>query len=174
MKTDSILGLDPKRIARLFGITFDSDNQENGNSDEVTAEYLQACLAATVTTDTQVMGGWPGIIRRLRGDNGHDPEQTLGDVLTRPGSKLSTIRKIRRYAKQRASRESSEAERSVAITIYFTAIANALLFHGVKITTHPYESLETSFGMLIAKRWMPAELSELFEKARRACKKMRR
>jgi hypothetical protein len=172
MNKDSILGLDPKRIVRLFGITFDSDHQDHGSSDESTAELLQACLAVTVSADTASLGGWSGILKRLRGESGPDPGQKLGDVLTDPRSNLDVIRQIRRYAKQRASREDSEPERAVATTIYFAAIANALLFHGAKITTYPYESLEASFNKLIAKHWMPTKLAEFFAKAREACRSM--
>lgn len=174
MNKDSLLGLDPKRIGRLFGITFDSHTQDIAGPDDSTSGLLQACLAATASAETEGTGSWPGVIATLQEDPGFDPGRSLGDVLMDPTSDLDAVRKIRRYAKRRASREDSEAERNVATTIYFAAIASALLFHGVKITTYPYETLEASFNKLIAKRWMPAELAQFFVKAREACRRMQR
>jgi len=82
---------------------------------------------------------------------------------------LAVVRAIRRYAKERAARRCSEAEHAAMTTIYFAAIANALAFHDVKVTTYSYESLRSSFAKLQAKHWMPEDLADLFDKATQRC-----
>ncbi|KPL20813.1 MAG: hypothetical protein AMJ75_11170 [Phycisphaerae bacterium SM1_79] len=70
-----------------------------------------------------------------------------------------------------ASWKRSEPEHAVAVAIYYAAIASALVFHDVKVTTHSYESLEASFTRLINKPWMSAELNSLFIRALKLCRK---
>ena len=172
MRKDSTLGLSPAKLARLLGITLDSGSGEVGeNSTQNTSELIQAHLAGTLPFDTTVIEELPAIIGRLRNDLIAHAGKTLGGVLTDPESDLDTIKKVRQHAKKMASRRNSKAKHAVAIAIYFAAIANALIFHETKITTHSYESLKASFGDLAVKQWMPDELVRLFTKASKRCRK---
>ena len=172
MRKDSTLGLSPGKLARLLGITLDSESgDERKDFVRSASDLIQAHLAGTLPFETAVTDELPAIIGRLRDDLIAHGGKTLGDVLTDPKSDLDTIRSIRRYAKRMASRKSSKARHAVAIAIYFAAIANALTFHDVKITTHSYGSLRASFGNLAKKPWMPAELVRLFTKACKLCRK---
>jgi hypothetical protein len=170
MNKESTSGLNPGKLARLFGITLRSEGSKDGeNSIENMAELIQAHLAGALPLDTAVIDELPILIGRLQRDLSHHAGRTLGDVLTDSESDLEIIKKVRRYAKRMAARKSPSTRHAVAITIYFAAIANALAFHQVKITTHSYESLETSFDNLVNKPWMPAKLIRVFTKARKAC-----
>jgi hypothetical protein len=80
------------------------------------------------------------------------------------------VKGLRRNAKEKAARTDDEAEHAAMTTIYFAAIANWLVFHGRRITSYSYESLEPSFGELRGKPWMPTELAGLFERAQQACR----
>jgi len=168
MNKESTSGLNPVKLARLFGITLHSEgSKDRENSIENMAELIQAHLAGALPLDTAIIDELPVLIGRLQRDLSHHAGRTLGDVLTDSESDLEIIKKVRRYAKRMAARN----RHAVAITIYFAAIANALVFHQVKITTHSYESLETSFGNLVNKPWMPARLVRVFAKARKVCRR---
>jgi hypothetical protein len=172
MRKDSTLGLSPAKLARLLGITLDSGTGKGRrNSIQTTSELIRAHLAGTLPFDTTVIEELPAIIGRLRHDLIAQGGKTLGEVLADPQSDLDAIKKIRQHAKRMASRRNSEAKHAVAIAIYFAAIANALIFHKTKITTHSYGSLGASFGNLAKKPWMPTELVSLFTKACRQCRK---
>jgi len=121
--------------------------------------------------DTTVVEELPTILGRLQKDLLPHGGKTLGEVLTDPKSDLAAIKKIREYAKTMAARKGAGTERAVAVAIYYAAIASALLFHNVKITTHSYELLDASFEKLIGKAWMSPELTQLFTKARKLCRK---
>jgi hypothetical protein len=171
MDRDSTLGLNPERLARLLGITLDSESdEERENPIHSTSELIRAHLAGRLPFDTTVIDDLPAIIGRLHKDLAPHAGRTLGDVLTDPKSDLDTIRKVRRYGKRMASRKSSEAKHAMAIAIYFAAIASALIFHDVKITTYSYRSLKASFGNLADKPWMPTVLIGLFTKGREVCR----
>ena len=172
MSKNSTLGLSPDRLARLLGITLTSEHyDEDENIDHSASRLMQAHLAGTLPLDTKVIDELPAIIGRLRKDLIPYAEKTLGEVLTNPKSDLDIIKRVRRYAKRMAARKNTKAKHAVAIAIYFTAIANALIYHNVKITTHSYQSLKSSFDNLANKSWMPIELTRLLVKASKICRR---
>lgn len=170
MSKGSTLGLSPERLARLFGIALDSDSKkETKNSTHTASELINAHLAGTLPFDSTVIDELPAIIGRLRKELVPNAGRTLGEVLLDQKSDLDTIKKVRIYAKKMASRKNNKAKHAMSIAIYFAAIANALLFHDVKITTHSYQSLKESFDNLNAKSWMPVKLVKLFTEAGKVC-----
>jgi hypothetical protein len=172
MSKDSTLGLNPESLARLLGIALYSDSDEGKyNSTHTTAQLLKARLAGTLPLDTTVVEEMPAILGQLRKDLTPLGVRTLGEALIDPKSDLGVIKKIRQYAKKMASRKRSESDRTVAVAIYYAAIASALVFHDVKVTTHSYGSLEASFAKLINKPWMSAELKRLFFRALKLCRR---
>ncbi len=175
MDDGAIRNLHPRRLAQLLGITFDSDNVSEMDGDEATSELLQSCLDGTWQGGAYGQGnGWARAMRQFVGHLGPCSERLrLGDVLTDPKSDLAAMRDIRRRAKKEVSGAAHEAEHGVAVTVYFAAIANALVHHGVKITTYSYEALEQSFAKLLEKRWMSQPLVRLFQEAVKACRNMR-
>jgi hypothetical protein len=175
MDDGAMRNLHPRRLAQLLRITFDSDNVREMDSDEATSELLQGCLDGTWQGGAYGRGnGWARAMRQFVGSLDPRAERLrLGDVLTDPKSDLAAMREIRRRAKKEVGEAAHEAEHSVAVTVYFAAIANALVYHGVKITTYSYEALEQSFAKLLEKRWMPPRLGRLFQEAIEACRKLR-
>ena len=170
MGKNLIFGLGPKKLANLLGITLDSDKEDRPDSNKETiAQMLEARLANPLLADTTVLQDVPLMTGRRKDDVGQYSGVPLGNVLTASESDFATIKEIRRYAKKMTRAKGSEAEH-VAVTIYFAAIANALLFHEAKITSYSYESLEISFNKLIEKSWMPRRLRELFVEAAEVCR----
>ena len=167
MNRDSTLGLDPQKLARLVGITLDSEGDvERDNPGQSTSELIHTCLAETLLFDTAMIDDLPVVIGHTEKDHTFHAGKRLGELLIDPKSDLEMIREVRRYAKKAASLKKSQIRHAVAITVYFAAIANALIFHHLKITTVSYESLKDSFDNLADKPWMPPDLVELFRKAR--------
>ena len=54
--------------------------------------------------------------------------------------------------------------------LYYAVIANALVFHGQRISRHSFRKLRQAYAELIAKPWVPSELRTLFQKAEDACR----
>ena len=94
MKKDTTLGLGPEKVARLLGISFDSDlDVEKGTPTEVAAQLLDAHLAGTLPLDTSVIDELPVLFGKLGGET----IPSLGEVLTDANTPLDTIRKIRKH-----------------------------------------------------------------------------
>lgn len=169
MAKNSILGLEPKKLANLLGITFDSDQKSESDSNEATAQILEDRLAGPFMADTQILQSAPSDSSQKDDGDCRYSGVPLGDVLTASTSDFATIRDIKRRAKKMTKGEESPSEH-IAVTIYFAAIANALLHHKAKITSYSYESLQVSFNKLMNKSWMTQGLRQLFTDAVEVCR----
>jgi hypothetical protein len=172
MNKDPIIGLTPRKLARILGLTLTSDQEDDPTSADV-AELLNKCLHAHLHDEGGKDFAWIDLLGDQWADHDSPDGTALIDLLISPKSSLKTIKAIRKCAKQRAARNAMDPEYSVAITVYFAAIASAILFHGSKITTYSYESLEISFSRLASKTWMPEELGFLLTRARDLCSSRR-
>lgn len=173
-KENTTYGAKPEGLERLLGLGIGTDRRAEAAPDKVTANLLHARLAGTLPLTKKMVEDLPAIIGHLREELLPLAGKPLGDLLLDQETSLKVIKSIKDYGKQMAQHERSSAEHAVSITIYFAAIASALLFHGKKITTHSYDELSDSFQILIDKRWMTTELARHLAKARRMCRKKAR
>jgi hypothetical protein len=174
MEKKTTYGLRLNQMASLFslGVSEPDPADEKGDSERMAA-LLQEQLASALTKrsllfDTLVM---------MLDQQGHDTHtlaaRSLGEVLLSPRSDIALLQGIKDCSKGLSDRLDSQAERMLATTLYFAALASALVYRDRKITQNTYEKLEKSFALLIEKKWMDQGLVELFSRARRICETRR-
>jgi hypothetical protein len=95
--------------------------------------------------------------------------KSLGEVLLDPKSDIGLLQAIKDYSKELSCSLVSEAETTVAITVYYAALASSLLHHNKKISQYSYETLSQSFALLTEKKWMAPQLVRLFTRASDVC-----
>ena len=95
--------------------------------------------------------------------------KSTGELLLADDTDPSIFRIIKGHGKEMVRRAHSKTERDVGITLYYAAIAGALVCHGKKISDFSHAALARSLGTLAAKRWLPEPLVELFRQAHRYC-----
>jgi len=93
----------------------------------------------------------------------------LGDYLTNPKTSSIVLRQIKDYAKAKGTITSNPLEGQAVHAIYHATIAAGLVFHGIKISGHSYQTLGDTFTILGRKNWIPVSLRRLFRKAREIC-----
>jgi hypothetical protein len=170
-KKSTTFGLSPEKLARLLNIGSDINETENKvDQEEKKAELLHDWLAATLPLDAVFLETLPTILQRLYQQLQPHVGETFGNLLKEPKTDILVIRKIKDYSKKLVTSAKSEAEHDAATTIYFAAIASALLFHDRKITTFSYKSLDESFSELINEKWIAKDIAGLFSKACRVCR----
>jgi len=168
MEKTTTYGLRLNEMASLFslGVREPDPADEKGDSARMAA-LLQEQLASALTKrsllfDTLVM---------MLDQQGHDTSslaaRSLGEALLSPRSDLALLQGIKECSKRLSDRLDSQAERALATTLYFAALASALVHHDRKITQNTYAKLEESFALLIEKKWMDQGLVELLSSARR-------
>lgn len=96
--------------------------------------------------------------------------EPIGKLLQDPKTELSIIKRIKEHGRKLADRSKSEAEHQVANTIYYAAIAHALVFKKEKITRFSEEDLQQAFGHLSQEEWIPDWLQGLVRKAAESCR----
>ena len=95
--------------------------------------------------------------------------EPIGKLLQDPKTDIAIIRMAKDYGRRLSTSAKSEAEHHTANTIYYAAIAHALLYHGVRITKFSYADLQKSFQSLIQQGWIPRWMMGLFERAGTEC-----
>ena len=96
--------------------------------------------------------------------------EPVGKLLQDPKTDITIIRMTKDYGRKLSATAKSEAEHHAANTIYYAAIAHALVYHDLKITKYLYEDLQQSFCQLSKEGWIPDNLRDLFAKATEYCK----
>jgi len=169
MDRDMNPDVSPERLAELLGMTLNGTVGEGpetpGNGD---SELLEAELVGILALDTTVLDSLPTVVGQLDRDVFAGGGGSLGSVLTDPETGLAIIRKIKLYAKKAGTDNDSGDRHTVAVAVYYAAIAAALVFHKVKITKHSDQTLKTEFKVLSEKAWMSNDLATLFTKAAEA------
>ena len=154
-------GVDPKRLAPLLSLGIERQSE---------AELLQDRLGSPLPLDSDQAGPLSTMTRDLCESLASVAGRTLGQVLLDRNTDITVIEAIKAYAKRLAHRREPKTEQSVAVTVYFAAIANALLFHDKKLTKHSYGSLALYLTILIDKEWMLPSLGDLLVQAREICR----
>ena len=90
----------------------------------------------------------------------------LREVLTDPHTSLTALAAIKEYAKALASRWRKGSEHTVAVLIYYAAIASALCHHGRQITSQAGSDLCHALGVLDLIPGLPESVSSLLSAAR--------
>ena len=152
-------------LARLLGFALDKDLPQRG---EWPREALKKLLQATVTGTfpaeavAQVSSEAPEQMDGLR-------KKTLENALLNSETDLVVLKAIRDYGKKHAAGRTNDPRHSVAVVVYYAAIASALLFHGRKVTRYPYKKLVSAFQKLADKPWMIPKFAKHFSEAQELC-----
>ena len=168
---DTTSGLSPRQLLRILLVGAETDSAEpDAAATRPVGEALRERLAHGLPLNPKKMDSLPAILGRMCQELAPLAERPLGDVLLDPTTDLGVIETLKEYGKNLSSRQATDAAHAVAVTLYFAAIASALVHHDAKITQYSYEHLAGSFEMLTKKDWMTPELGELFSQAWLACR----
>lgn len=169
MDAKSTLGIPPERVARLLAIGTEGPYPGPESADEASARLLRDRLAGPLPLEESVVDALPVVLGRFCREVLPMAGRPLGEILADSTASRDALELIKDYGKILSHRHRDTAQQSVAIAIYYAAIAAALVHHGHKITAHSYEKLATAFGRLIEKKWMEDDMARLFAQAKDIC-----
>lgn len=158
--------LGSEKVARLLRIGAES-HRPNTKPSELhrKAELLRDRLAETVSLYDPHPADLSTTQTRMSHKLADLAGEPIGRQLLDPAIDLAVIRRIKNHGRKLAESARSKPQRRVASTIYYAAIAAALLFHGTRITSHSYADLGKSLRRLMDETWISPSLTELFRKA---------
>lgn len=156
--------------SRLLSLGLRSKPDKLGtDKEEQKADMLYDVLSRTLPADPSVVNSLPPVVKGLSSRLRSLAGQPIGELLQDPATDITTIKKIKQYAKDSGTSSSSEAENDVFMAVYCAAIGSALVFHNEKITQHSYQDLEQFFLSFTRKDWILEEIAELLKKAQEYC-----
>jgi hypothetical protein len=169
-KEEGIFGSDPDKLAKLWEIGSDTNNDKiKLDENEVKSELLHDMLAGKMPLDQILAQTLPKVLSQLCEHIKPFTGDSFGLLLSDPNTDLLVLKRIKDYSKNLSKKVSSEAEHDVVAAIYYAAIAGALINYDQRITSFSYKSLLDSFSSMIEARWMTPKLVDLFQKARNYC-----
>lgn len=163
-KESTTFGLDSEKLAKLFEIGEGEQTQSISDSDRK-AELLHDILAEAVPLSDFAQHK----LDKLKQTIDALSSESVGKLLLDPETNIALIRQIKDYGRKLSSRAESKAERHVSNTIYYGAIASAMIFHKVRITRFSNAYLAESFHKLADQQWIPEHLRSLFAESRKQC-----
>ncbi|UCD52918.1 MAG: hypothetical protein JSW27_09810 [Phycisphaerales bacterium] len=172
MEKKTTYGLRLEQMASLFAMGADAPDIATPKDDDETLRALLReqlmCVEpkGSLLRDTLAM-----MMDRAAGRPGLSRERPLGEILLQPHSDMNLLEAIKDASKTLSVTLDSQTETALARTVYFAAIAAALVHHDVKITQNSYDVLAESVATLKDKPWMAAELAELFAQAQEICRR---
>ena len=161
-------GLSPQQVADLLNVGADTaampDDKEHQKA-ELLSNLLNATVPAWLAPEqasSEKGEGWMRTVEPLAGD-------PVARLLQDPGTDMSLVRRIKDHSSRMSSIAGSKAEHQATNTVYFAAIAHALVFHDQRITRLSYHDLRKAFHSLSGQRWIPGWLTSMFEGAGKKC-----
>ena len=162
-------GLNPGKVAEILNIANDTDSNSvdiKQNKSDLIIEKLNEAVPIYFALDQNPKHR----LRRLRHTIAVLSGEPIGKLLDNPKTDVKLTRMIKEHARKLSSHAESELEHHISNTIYYAAIAHALIFHNVKITNYSYESLLKSYEQLSKEIWIPKNILDLFIKVAEYCK----
>lgn len=157
------------KLVRILDVTPDAiDHWHSADLGALLRHQLAAPLRATLSADERVS-------RKLSpptGSTNRAEPQTLADLFQHPAPPLELLNAVKRWSKHFA-RQTKPPSLPVEIgtTLYFAALAAALVRHQQQISSSEKDVLNYGFEMMLTQSWLTNELQWLFESARRELSK---
>lgn len=165
--------LKPKDMARLLELGTDMPDPTVQSDpmvmDQDRGHALRDLLETTMPMDAALAQSLPAVLLRVCSSLQPLTKENFGQLLQEPILDLATIEQIKEYAKRLSKSAPTGPEREAATVVYYSAIANALVFHDKCITGRSPEKLKHAFDRLAGLPWVVRDLVQLLHKASEIC-----
>jgi hypothetical protein len=163
--------LTPKQITHLLRIGIDSERSdgEGSSEEESREELLLNMLAVPLPVAPETTSSLPSALISMCQELRSVAGKPLGDLLQSQETNLRVIQMVKDFAKKLGTTTNSELEHDAALTIYYAAIAAALVFYDKRITSISCTDLKRHFAVWSEKNWVLPYIKKLFEKAKQHC-----
>lgn len=167
-KESTTFGLSLKKVVKLLNIGSDISTAAS-DTDQQKAGLLSDRLNETLPLFASTKEKLTKKLERLRRTIEALAGEPIGKLLQDPKTDIAIIRMIKDYGRKLSTHANSEDEHHASNTIYYAAIAHALVYYDLRITKFSYKDLQHSFCHLSQEKWIPEGLLGLFTKASKCC-----
>ena len=165
----TVFGVDPENVRQfLDDCLTPPPAQEQGNEAVQIEQLLQEQLSEKCPVSRPAVRSGSWLIDQVQEKVLLDLSRPVGEVLSADQTGLDTLRDIKDRYKKWAEKAPDKTMQRVYATIYFAAIARALVTHNKRITRHSPAYLTRSFQVLADEPWMTPAMRDLYLKAQQA------
>ena len=157
-------GLNPEKVIELLNLGKEEGDMNPGDIDQHKLQKISEKLNETIPIYYSAEQNPSGKLEYLRHTIAVLSGESIRELLQNPKTDIVLIRMIKNYGRKLSNSAESEDEHQISNTIYYAAIAHALVFHNLKISNHSYEKLKNAFYRLSEETWIPKNLINLFIK----------
>lgn len=163
-----------KKITRstmheLVHLIFEKDPQGQTLPADPRSEFFEDQISASLPEDFFRQSNLPGHLSVLCDISGISKSETFKSVIKNNNVELGLLVKIKDYFKALSVKTADQMEHQIYISIYFAAIASALLHHHERISSYSYEELAASYERLLKENWLPEYILKLYREAHSYC-----
>jgi len=170
-KRPTTLGLKPDKLAGLWNIGSDAEEAErSADPDSKKTELLRDLLAGPLPTRLPKTTSRSKKRTHRKTVVSFRPDVPIEKLLQNPETDIAILRGIKDHGKKLSGKAKSKVEYHAANTIYYAAIASALVFHDRRITKFSYKDLQEYFRRLDQEKWIPEALRQHFARACEYCR----
>jgi len=170
MKKKSFSDLDKEILHNILKVCVEEgDSGPEAGPDLRRSELLEDLLAESLPNSSQDKPLISKHLDSICDISGLTEGVSLRALLLHPETDISILHKIRKQGKILLRRAKSPEMRDVATTLYYAAIASALVFHNEKISKLSKDKLRQTLSALSQATWQPSDLAKLLKKAELCC-----
>jgi hypothetical protein len=160
------LELNEQQKIRLLNLGLESDRPAaSPDADEQKGDLLCDLLRCPFLVQLSEQDASSAVGEKLSPAGGAIMGPRLSELLLDPTTDLAVLRRVKEYAKSLGKDAGSDVQKDAFLTLYFAAIAAAVVLHEGRITEHSDQDLRYFFGFFAQVTWMPITLAGLFVRA---------
>jgi hypothetical protein len=173
-KKDSTYGLSPEKLTRILSLCAADAIPPDGYCDDTAiAAGVNRVLSDPIADQSVLCRAIQQAAEAADVRAADFAARSACDLLADGRTPLSLLNAFKLIGKQISYTKTCETESAVGVTLYYGAIAAAVLHHHTKITRSGYDKLADAFDALTAKKWMAPDLKDLFAEASGHCHTVR-
>lgn len=170
MRKDKQTKMTRSMMHELVHLIFEQDPQSPTSPADPKSELFEDKMAECLPEDFFDRSRLPGHLSALCDMSGLSKTETWKTIINNDKAELDLLIKIKDYFKTLLSTSRNETEHQIYTSIYYAAIASALLHHQERISSYSFEKLAVNYERLIKEVWLPEYILELYRKAQIYCR----
>lgn len=172
MARKSTYGLTPAQLGRLLAVSaWALDSVDAGVEEHAKQTLLQEYLSRRLSEEPSLAEALLSDARRPAGEVHPLLDRSMRQALLDSRCDPDLLRVVKDHCKRLSAVVTSGPETLMTTTIYYAAIAAALVHHGQRISQLPGETLAERFSTLMQRPWMDPQLQGLFTEAAKICRR---
>jgi hypothetical protein len=166
MDEDTHFELNDEQKTRLFSLGYAEENLDDDEDVEASRlDNLYRILKDPLPLPHDTVSAVPDVLRSMAGELVSIAGKPIRQLILGADTSLATLEQIKVYAKHKGRHVTVDTVKDTYMAVYFAAIAQALILHGVMISQHKQSDLARFFKIYEKESWMLPELKDLFKTA---------